>query len=172
MNISLWGFMGAGKSTLAKALADSMELDWLDADQELEQREGRSIQEIFAQEGEAYFRQLETALLRELVESGHARPLILSTGGGMPMKEENRQLLKTFGLSVYLHVSFEDIRQRLAGDCTRPLWSDEQIEAMRQRYEERIPTYQLADVTLVGNKSSHELVQEIEQVIQRTKGHK
>lgn len=166
MNISLWGFMGAGKSTVARALSQCTGIDVLDTDQEIERREGRRIQAIFAENGEAYFRQLETMLLRDLIDRPeNPEPLILSTGGGMPLRDENRALLKVFGVSVYLHVPFEEIAQRLAEDKERPLWTGKQTDELRAKYEERLSWYRLADVTLDGSRTPAEIACEITQLI-------
>ena len=118
-NIILTGFMGSGKTTVGIRLSYKWKKPFLDTDQLIERREGRRISEIFAAEGEEYFRGLETGLLEELAEGLHHH--ILSVGGGTPLKEENRRLLSRMGTVVYLRVQPGTVYERLKGDTTRPL---------------------------------------------------
>ena len=102
-NIILIGFMGSGKTTVGIRLSYRMRRVIEDTDKLIEKKEGKTISEIFAQEGEAYFRQAETALLEEL--GGKLHNHILSVGGGTPVREENRALLKKLGTVVYFRVA-------------------------------------------------------------------
>jgi len=111
--------MGSGKSTIGKRLARSMNYEFIDSDQWIEQEEHLKIRDIFAQYGEAYFRRKETELLRKL--SKRKKPMILSTGGGMPCQKENVELLKNLGTVYYLKASPDTLTQRLSGDLSRPL---------------------------------------------------
>lgn len=122
-SVILIGFMGAGKSTVGVRLAETLNAAFVDTDQYIEQREQKSISRLFAQEGEAYFRQAETAALTALLKE--SRPLVISCGGGMPLREENRRLLKELGMVVYLKVRPETVMSRLKGDTTRPLLQGE-----------------------------------------------
>jgi shikimate kinase len=107
-NIILIGFMGCGKSTVGKRLAKDYGIEFLDTDAWIEEREQVAISEIFANKGEPYFRQLETNCLEVLLEesaidgSKSSVRKVVSVGGGLPMKEENRQLLKKLGTVIYL----------------------------------------------------------------------
>jgi shikimate kinase len=165
--ISLWGFMGAGKSTIGKAIAAQYHLQHIDSDVQIEQEQQMAIHKIFELHGENHFRDLETRylqrLLREQTEQkeGAQNKLLLTTGGGMPVKEENRELLKRLGKSIYIHVPFNDIVQRLKADTQRPLWDNEQMEAMKDRYETRLPLYRTADFTIITKqKTLNEIVEE------------
>ena len=117
--IVLIGYMGAGKSSVASALGRRLDIKVLDTDACIEERSGMTISNMFKEYGEAYFRDKETALLKELKEDGFKG--ILSTGGGMPLREENRDLLRSVGKVFYLNASPKAIAKRLAGDNTRPL---------------------------------------------------
>lgn len=147
--LNIWGFMGSGKSTLGRYVAQVYQWKHIDSDERIEQAEGLSIPELFARYGESYFRQKETDFLARLVrdqQESDAEPFtVLTTGGGMPLREENRQYLRQLGPSVYLHVSFEEIVRRLAQDDQRPLWNERELAKMKQRYHERLSIYRTAD---------------------------
>ena len=118
-NIYLIGFMGAGKTTIGKELAKALGCAFIDTDDRIEQEQGRKISEIFEKDGEQAFRDMETELLRRLQES--KEEFVLSIGGGMPVREENRALLRAIGTVVYLKTSKEEIIRRVSGDTNRPL---------------------------------------------------
>lgn len=117
--VVLIGFMGSGKTTIGIRLSYLLRIPVEDTDKWIEQKNGCSISEIFEKQGEEAFRQKETELLREWAGSDHSR--VLSVGGGTPLREENRELLKKCGTVVYLRVQPETVYQRLKGDTTRPL---------------------------------------------------
>ena len=117
--IVLMGFMGAGKTTIGKALAEKLSWDFIDTDAEIEKEQGRKISEIFETEGEQAFRDMETRLLKKLEKSEER--FVLSIGGGMPVREENRELLRQIGTVVYLKATKEELVRRLSGDTSRPL---------------------------------------------------
>ena len=118
-NIVLIGFMGSGKTTVGIRLSYRMRRAIEDTDKLIARKEGKSISDIFAEEGEAYFRKAETAMLQELC--GKLRNHIVSVGGGTPVREENRALLKMLGTVVYFRVKPETVYKRLQGDTSRPL---------------------------------------------------
>ena len=117
--IVLMGFMGAGKTTIGKALAERLSWDFIDTDAEIEKEQGRKISEIFETEGEQAFRDMETRLLKKLEKS--EEQFVLSIGGGMPVREENRAFLRNIGTVIYLKTSKEEIIRRVSGDTNRPL---------------------------------------------------
>jgi shikimate kinase len=166
---SLWGFMGAGKSTIGEAFAAQYHLQHLDSDVQIEQEQQMAIHKIFELHGENHFRDLETRYLQRLLreqseqkEDKQKNELLLTTGGGMPVREENRELLQSLGKSIYIHVPFGDIVHRLKTDEKRPLWDSEQIEVMRERYETRLPLYQTADYHIhTQQKTLDEIIKEI-----------
>ena len=118
-NVILIGFMGSGKTTVGLRLSYRLRRSVIDTDKEIEREEKRSISDIFAAEGEAYFRDRETACLKKLIKD--ARNQIISVGGGLPLREENRELLHELGQVFYLRASAGTIYERLKHDTTRPL---------------------------------------------------
>ncbi len=153
-HIILIGFMGSGKSTLGKKLSGEFELPFVDMDEYIERKEGRTISTIFAEDGEAYFRSLETEVLEELLGSDEKK--IVSLGGGTPLRAENRELMKQGGYSIFLKVDPEEAYNRLKGDTHRPLL---QVENPRERICDllgiRNPVYEgAADYVLSEQKKS------------------
>lgn len=118
-NIILIGFMGSGKTSVGELLARRMSYHFKDTDLLIEQKEQKAINQIFQLRGEDYFRNLETELLQDLEPSLYHT--VLSTGGGMPVREQNQKLLKELGFVVYLKTSTETTVNRLRGDQKRPL---------------------------------------------------
>jgi shikimate kinase len=131
--IYLVGFMAAGKSTVARALAARLGWRAEDVDDLIEARERRTIADIFARQGEAYFRGVERDILRLLLPLRH---VIVATGGGTFMDPENRAAINMDGLSIWLDVPFEELLARLPADGRRPLAADrgqlERLFAVRQ----------------------------------------
>jgi len=145
--VFLLGFMGAGKTSVGQALARRLRWRFVDLDERIEMREGRSIAEIFARSGEDAFRTVESLALRELLaELGHGVPTVVALGGGAPLPEENAALLAGCGApQVFLDAPFEVVRQRCgATAAARPLFREEQ--RARQLYESRRPHYLKARV--------------------------
>lgn len=125
-NIVLMGFMGAGKTTIGKELAKALGYEFIDTDERIEKEQGRKISDIFSKDGEAVFRDMETDLLKRLQNS--EGKFILSIGGGMPVREENRRLLRRLGTVVYLKTSKEEIIRRVSGAADRPLLQGGKLE--------------------------------------------
>ena len=134
--------MGAGKTSVGQALARHLGWRFVDLDQRIEMREGRSIAEIFAGSGEAAFRQIETAELRELLlELDDSPAAVVALGGGVPLLQENVALLASCGApQVFLDAPFEVVRERCGNAAAaRPLFQEE--ENARLLYESRRPHY-------------------------------
>lgn len=141
-NIVLIGFMGCGKSTVGRELHQRLGYPLVDMDQVIEQRAGKSITNIFADDGEAVFRDMETALLKELNDPAAPRRII-STGGGVVERAENRALLKNLGYVVWLHAPASVILKRTRKIRNRPLLETEDPAArIQELMEERAPLYQ------------------------------
>lgn len=140
-NIVLIGFMGSGKTTVGRKLAEQTGRRFVDTDRCIEEREGMSIPALFRTKGEAFFRMRETALLRELSDAA-AGDCVFAVGGGTPLLSENRELLRGIGEVVWLKVRPETVLARLAADNTRPLLSGEDKEKrIRVMMEERGAAY-------------------------------
>ena len=118
-NVVLMGFMGAGKTTIGRKLAKALECEFIDTDERIEIEQKRKISDIFAEDGEETFRDMETNLLKHLQDREEG--FVLSIGGGMPVREENRTLLRNLGTVVYLKTSKAEIIRRVSGDKNRPL---------------------------------------------------
>ncbi len=156
-NLVIAGFMGTGKSTIGKKIAAKLNRVFIDTDVEIERRAGMSIPEIFKAQGEAAFRAMETALAREL---STREKLIISTGGGMLMNEENRALLSSNGFVVCLVASPEALEKRLQGARGRPLAAQ-----WRELYEKRRPIYEALPVHIDTSDRTPAVV--IQEILQR-----
>lgn len=166
-HIVLIGFMGSGKSTVGFRLSYKLKKCLIDTDKLIEQREGMTIAEMFAGKGEAYFRQKETECLNSMFHELGSR--IISLGGGTPMREENRAIIKKLGKVIYLQASPETIFERVKHDTTRPLLQCEDPQAkIRTLLKERNPIYEsVADIVIcVDGKGMPEVVQEIVEAVQ------
>lgn len=155
-NIVLIGFMGSGKTTFGKALAKHMNMEFLDTDAYIEEKAGKSIPQIFAEDGEAEFRRLETQILQYLRDS--VKRTVLATGGGMPLRRENAGLLKEIGKVCYLTAAPQVIYNRVKGDGNRPLLQGEDpYGTICHLMKERSPLYeQAADVVVDANSNDVE----------------
>ena len=160
-NIYLIGFMGVGKSTVANALRRQSGMEIIDMDEELEKRAGRTIPSIFESWGEEVFRELEHALLKELAQR---KGCIVSCGGGVILREENRQLMKQSGTVVQLTAEAETILERVKEEQHRPLLQGKKnVEAIEVLLAERRPFYEQArDVAVVTDgRAAGEIAAEI-----------
>ncbi|MBO6149151.1 MAG: shikimate kinase [Lachnospiraceae bacterium] len=147
----LEGFMGSGKSTCGKRTAQELGVPFFDTDSLIEEKMGLKVTEIFRLYGEERFRMEETALLRDMKEQGAFPKGVISLGGGLPMREENRALLKDIGRVVYLQASAEVLIDRLYyAREGRPKLSGDNWEAdLRELLSERDPLYRdAADIVL------------------------
>lgn len=141
-NIVLIGYMGAGKTTIGKAVAAKLGYEFIDTDIYIEEKEHMTIPEIFETKGEEYFRTLETAVLKELCDKKHC---VIATGGGLPLRKENRELLRQVGTVYYLMADVDTIYERVKDCKNRPLLQCENpYEKIRLMIEERSPVYEHA----------------------------
>ena len=153
----LLGFMGAGKSTIARGLNP----DYIDMDALIEERLGMSIANFFAEKGEEAFRQVESEVLAELLETNQ----VVSTGGGVVVSQRNRDLLKQNADNIYLKADFETLYQRIAADKDnrRPLFLNNSKEELREIFQERQARYEevASRVLDVTKLSQEEIIEEL-----------
>ena len=160
-NIMLIGFMGSGKSTIAKYLSHILEMQDLETDEFIVKREDMTINEIFQRKGEEYFRRCENNALRELETR---QGIIISCGGGMPMKDENVELMKKKGKIVLLTESPENIYERVKYSNERPLLNGNMnVEYIKDLMEKRKDRYEsIADIVVdTNNKPIHVIAEEV-----------
>lgn len=166
-NVIMIGFMGCGKSSVGRKLAGLLAVPCLDTDALIEEQEKMTIREIFTRMGQAYFRDAETRAVRSL--TGREGRYVLSVGGGLPLRAENREILRKLGTVVYLKASVQTLAERLARDTTRPLLQGEEPleEKITRILSEREALYEEAcsHVVLSDGKSVREVAQEIKRLI-------
>ena len=150
-NLILCGFMGSGKTTLGLELAKKLNMPLIDTDAEIVKRQGVEISEIFATRGEAYFRSLETELIKELSEK---EGLIISLGGGLAAQSQNHPYLKQAGTLLLLDPGCDETLRRITGDKTRPLAAGGEADIIA-RYNARKPIYEsVADIVIDSSCSA------------------
>ncbi len=152
-SVVLVGLMGAGKTSIGRRLAEILGLPFVDADHEIEAAAGKSIPDIFAEHGEAHFRDGEKRVIARLLESGGQ---VLATGGGAFMNAETRERVKQRAISVWLKADLSLLMQRVLKRGGRPLLENTDPEAvMRKLMDERYPTYATADITVESTDAHH-----------------
>jgi shikimate kinase len=155
-SIVLIGLMGAGKTAVGRRLANRLDLPFIDADTEIEAAAGGTISEIFAEHGEAYFRQGERKVIGRLLDSG---PQVLATGGGAFMAPETRASIKAHGVSVWLRADLKVLLKRVGRRDNRPLLAaGDPGEVMKRLMEKRYPVYAEADVTVESRDVPHDMM--------------
>jgi len=155
--------MGAGKTTVGKLLAKSLGKTFYDTDHVIEQRTGVKIPTIFEVEGEAGFRKREAAMIEELTQLSN---IVLATGGGAVIAEDNRQRLKQHGYVIYLRANVNDLWYRMRNDKHRPLLQNVDVRArLEQLYHQRNPLYTESASLIVdtGSQPVANIIQHIEQ---------
>jgi shikimate kinase len=157
-SLVLIGLMGAGKSAIGRRLAATLDMPFADADQEIEMAAGMTINDIFAENGEAYFRDGERRVIGRLLGEGSK---VLATGGGAFMNEETRRRIAGSGISVWLKADLDLLMQRVMRRDTRPLLKSPDPRAVMERLiAERYPVYALADITIQSRDVAHEVIVE------------
>jgi shikimate kinase len=170
MIVVLTGFMGSGKTTAGRALAELLQWEFVDLDEQIEQREQLSIREIFARRGEVEFRQIEHLALRKVMQSC-AQPTVVALGGGTFMQSENEAVLRdAHARSVFLEVPLEELLRRCETQSQsepqnpRPLAQD--AERFRRLYEERLLSYRRAEIRIdARGKDPQEVAEEIVNIL-------
>ena len=158
MNIYLIGMMGSGKSTVGKTLSEKMHKPFIDLDSEIEKGTGKNISEIFDIDGEEQFRKMETKQLKQYSES------IVACGGGIVLKDENREFINENGIAILLLATMEELTQRLSNSGNRPLLANDNTEeALTKLWMERQIDYlETANFTIeTDGENPEELTEKI-----------
>lgn len=160
VNIALIGFMGTGKTSVGRLVAEQLHFDYLDTDEMIQSATGKTVADIFSRDGEPAFRALEEKVVQEI--STHSKTVV-STGGGLPVNSKNLASLKTHALVVCLWASPEKIWERVKNQSHRPLLHDENPQKkIRELLAVREPFYKKADVLLNTElRSLREVAQQV-----------
>lgn len=155
--VVLVGMMGSGKSSVGRRLATRLGMSFVDADTEIETAAGMSIPEIFAERGEAEFRDGERRVIGRILNT--RAPLVLATGGGAFMNAETRARIAELAVSIWLKAEPDVLMRRVRKRSNRPLLQTADPEGtLRRMLAEREPVYALADLTVVSREEPHEIV--------------
>ena len=168
-HIYLIGFMGCGKTSVSIAMNQLYGKNIVEVDDRIIAKEGRSINQIFAESGENYFRDLETEMLKELADEDN---IIVSCGGGMVLREENRRLMKENGLIIWLDATPETILDRVKDDASRPnLKGKKNVKDIEALKNKRADAYaEAADIKVdTDGKTIREVAKEIYESVNRTR---
>lgn len=158
----LIGFMGSGKTTLGRLLAERLKWDFIDLDTRIEEAAGIPIRRVFELRGESHFRKLEHEALRE-VTADRTRSIV-ALGGGAFVSEVNRAVIRRAGVSVWIDAPFRIVSRRILGDRKRPL--AQTAEQIHQLYRARLPFYHEADIRLrVGDATPNRIAREVLRVL-------
>ena len=159
-NLALVGFMGVGKSTVGRILAEQLRFEFLDTDERIEREAGRSVRQIFAEHGEPVFRGMERRLVQSLAGRNH---LIISTGGGLIVDPENLADLRQHAMVVCLWASPETIYERVRYQSHRPLLqTPDPLAKIREMLAQRESAYRQADVLVgVERRTAREIAQHV-----------
>lgn len=158
-NIYILGFMGVGKSITGKLLAEKLNRQFADTDNLIESRAGKPITKIFEQDGEEQFRELETSVLKEAAEENNS---VISCGGGIVMMDENMDLIRKSGKSIFLNASIDTLLKRSGDSTERPLLNrlseEEKLKKIKEILALRLPIYLSADITLDTDDKTPEVI--------------
>ena len=158
-NICLIGFMGSGKSAIAKEMSKIYNLDFYDTDYEIEKKSGCDINHLFNNFGEQYFRNMEHQVCADLLKN---KDCVISLGGGSIINPSIRKLLKDYSFTIYLKVDLETLKRRLKSSKKRPLLNDpNKIEIIQKLLKKKENFYNRADLILENNFSKKELIKKI-----------
>ncbi len=168
-SIVLVGLMGAGKTAIGRRLADQLNLPFKDADDEIELAAGKTISEIFEENGEQYFRDGEKRVIARLLKDGST---ILATGGGAYMDADTRREIQKMGISIWLKANLNTLLERVSRRDNRPLLqTDSPKDVLKSLMEIRYPVYGQADITVNSRNIPHEdILNEIIRAVQKKLG--
>ncbi|SNR81921.1 shikimate kinase [Desulfurobacterium atlanticum] len=166
MRIALIGFMGCGKTTIGKLLAERLNYKFIDTDSEIEKKTGLTIPEIFKKHGEKFFREKEREVLIDILKEDN---IVIATGGGLPAYKDNMEVLNENALTIYLDTDFETLWNRISKDKNRPLVKKGK-ESIQELYNLRKPFYKLSKIIVAQkeNESPEKLAETILEKIKKT----
>ncbi len=164
--------MGVGKTTIGSKLAERSKKYFIDCDQEIEDNQRKTIAEIFSENGEKYFREIEKKIIRDIVFRDEE--IVLSLGGGAFIDEDTRKILKEKAITIWLHAKIDDIIYRVGHKNTRPLLNQkDKRKVLQELAAKRYPIYSQADFKFDTSQESHEfLVNKIIKIVNSTKNEK
>jgi shikimate kinase len=171
VHLVLVGMMGSGKTTVGRLAAAALQRPFLDSDEMIEAREGRTVRDIWLEQGEPVYRDLETAVLREALAS--EEPAVVAAAGGVVLREANRRLLESARVcTVRLQADPDVLIERVGRQGHRPLLDDDPLGTLHRLAEEREPLYrEVADATVdVGDRSAEEIAAEVLAVLHTREG--
>ncbi|MCR9063585.1 MAG: shikimate kinase [Cytophagales bacterium] len=159
-NIYMLGMPSSGKSTLGRQLAKELNYDFIDLDRKIEVTEGKKIKEIFRLEGEEYFRKVESEQLRKIPVDNK---LVIATGGGTPIYNDNMEYIKESGISIFLDVSPEKLEERMRSSRrnNRPMFkleNDDLLGTLQETYQSRIDEYKKASIIIEGDTDANTIM--------------
>lgn len=155
--VTLIGLMGAGKTTVGQYLASKLDIDFVDSDREIEAQAGATISEIFARDGEEFFRKVEAKTIDEIL--ARKKPLILATGGGAYLNEATRSIIQDRSVSIWLRASLDTLLERVEHNDTRPLLNSvNKREVLEKLMKSRYPVYEKADIIVDTDSNSRTIV--------------
>lgn len=161
--VFLVGFMGCGKTTVGELLARRLGWEFADLDAIVEQRQGQTINKIFDEQGEAFFREAERDVLEHMLSRSAQAPLVVALGGGTFAQPANLERLRQVGgITFWLHCPVEELQRRCRGVNNRPLFRD--ADSFKKLYEQRLPYYQQADICVDADRSDP--AQVVEEILQ------
>lgn len=165
-NIILVGMMSSGKTTLGKKLARQLGYRFIDLDKQIEHDQGMDIPSLFSQKGEAYFREVESRILKQIIPNNR---LVVASGGGAPCFFDNMDFIKKSGISIFLDVPATELAKRISnhGKDDRPILSGVvALESeLSKRIEDRRPYYSRADITITGVTEVGEILEAISSLL-------
>lgn len=164
LTIYLCGFMGCGKTTVGRILAEKTGCSYIDMDAYIEKTEGMTIPEIFAQKGEPYFRNAETEAVKALGEKGG----VIACGGGAMLKDINAEIAAKLGTVVFIDTPYDVCYDRIKGDTNRPIVMANTKESLKEIYDSRAPIYKAhSQVTADGTGTPDEIARAVKAEVTR-----
>ncbi|NLP27094.1 MAG: shikimate kinase [Clostridiales bacterium] len=167
MTIFLCGFMGCGKSTVGRILANLLGVGYVDMDNYIEETENMTIAEIFEKKGEQHFRMLETKAIEILSQ----KQMVIACGGGAMLNDKNAEIANKAGVVIFLDVPFNICYKRISGDSNRPLVVNNTVEWLENLYNKRYPIYKAnSSISVTTSGTPNEVARNIFELLTNNRG--